>query len=116
MSSKLNHTPKLTSGKTLKNSVIVSSYTQLTRKSTLKSKSVLKSKFMGASPKTMKTPADKKQYLRDKLGSVVQGYKLRRVLKQNKQIASLRVECRDLMKFVACLKTELTENMKKNSP
>jgi hypothetical protein len=50
-----------------------------------------------------------------KLGAVIKGYKVRRILKQNKAVSMLRVEYKDLLKFANSLKSELTENFSNNS-
>lgn len=46
------------------------------------------------------------------LSPVVKGYKVRRILKFNKQVNSMKTELRDIFKFILCLKIEFTEHMK----
>jgi hypothetical protein len=47
-----------------------------------------------------------------KLGALIKGYKVRRIMLHNRQIAQLRHELIDLIKFIDILQNEINQNMK----
>ena len=65
--------------------------------------------------KRKKTIEEKKQYLFKRLGALIQGYKVRRILKSNKNVSHHLKEYRDLIKFAVQLKEELSDSIRKQS-
>lgn len=58
-------------------------------------------------PRVIRERAKKK--LLTLLGAVIKGYKVRRILKFNKQLCQMRKELTDLVKFVTILRCEIKE-------
>lgn len=58
-------------------------------------------------PKLVRERAKKKMLTL--LGAVIKGYKVRRILRQNKQLFQIKKELADLIKFVAILRNEIKE-------
>ena len=58
-------------------------------------------------PRLIKERAKKK--LLSLLSAVIIGYKVRRILRQNKQLFQIKKELADLIKFVAILRSEIKE-------
>jgi hypothetical protein len=53
-----------------------------------------------------------RRYVRERLGGLILGYKVRRVMQFNRQVSSLRIEIQELIKFITILRVEINENIR----
>jgi hypothetical protein len=53
-----------------------------------------------------------RRFVRERLGGLILGYKVRRVMQLNRQVSSLRIEIQELIKFITILRVEINENIR----
>jgi len=53
-----------------------------------------------------------RRYVRERLGALILGYKVRRVMHFNRQVSSLKIEIQELIKFITILRVEINENIR----